>query len=119
MPLAPSSTGTGTTFAAVPTPPCVLVDDATSLEQLSAGMDATIITSQPIGVDAEWRPRQFSRYEDEPKPEIPLALLQIATATQTFVIDMVAVSLDQNLALSLLSIMSRVMRAPTVFKFGF
>ena len=115
----PSPTGTGTTVARAPLPasPCLLVDDASSLEQLSTGMDAAISNSEPIGIDAEWRPRSLSSREDE--AETPLALLQIATPTRTFVIDMIAISSDPALALSLQSIVRRVMRAPTVSKLGF
>ena len=115
----PSPTGTGRTVAHAPPPasPCLLVDDASSLSQLGIGMDAAIIDSEPIGVDAEWRPRHLSSREDE--AETPLALLQIATPTRTFVIDMIAISRDPALALSLQSIVRRVMRAPTVPKLGF
>ena len=115
----PSPTGTQTTAARAPLPasPCLLVDDASSLEQLSTGMDAAISNSEPIGIDAEWRPRSLSSPEDE--AETPLALLQIATPTRTFVIDMIAISSDPALALSLQSIVRRVMRAPTVSKLGF
>ena len=80
-------------------------------------MDAAISNSEPIGIDAEWRPRSLSSREDE--AETPLALLQIATPTRTFVIDMIAISSDPALALSLQSIVRRVMRAPTVSKLGF
>jgi hypothetical protein len=115
----PSPTGTGTTVAHAPPPasPCLLVDDASSLSQLGTGMDAAIMDSGPIGIDAEWRPRHISSREDE--AETPLALLQIATPTRTFVIDMIAISRDPALALLLQSTVRRVMRAPTVSKLGF
>ena len=115
----PSPTGTGTTVARAPLPasPCLLVDDASSLEQLSTDMDGAISNSEPIGIDAEWRPRSLSSREDE--AETPLALLQIATPNRTFVIDMIAISSDPALALSLQLIVRRVMRAPTVPKLGF
>ena len=115
----PSPTGTGRTVAHAPPPasPGLLVDDASSLSQLGTGMDAAIIDSEPIGVDAEWRPRHLLRREGE--DETPLALLQIATPTRTLVIDMIAISRDPALALLLQSIVRRVMRAPTVSKLGF
>ena len=117
-PPAPLPTETGTTVAnaAEPALPYVLVDDASGLSLLAAGMDATIIASQPVGVDAEWRPRHL--YEDEMTP-LPLALLQIATPTGTFIIDMMTISRDPRLAISLQSTVRRVMRAPNVLKFGF
>ena len=79
-------------------------------------MDAAIVASEPIGVDAEWRPRLL--YEGE-AADVPLALLQLATPARTFLIDMLAVSRDPGLALSLQATVRRVMQAPGVVKLGF
>ena len=117
-PMAPPSTGptTAVTLAAPPALPWVLVDDASGVSQLDAAMDATIIASQPVGIDAEWRPKHL--YDGE-VAELPLALLQIATPTRTFIIDMIAIARDPVVAISLQPIVRRVMRAPSVFKLGF
>jgi hypothetical protein len=114
----PAWTGAaGATAAAPSTPPYELVDDASGLSRLEAGMDAAIVASEPIGVDAEWRPRLL--YEGEAADDVPLALLQVATPARTFLIDMLAVSRDPGLALSLQATVRRVMQAPGVVKLGF
>ena len=99
-------------------PPLVMVDDAAGISMLSDEIDALMAAGGMVGIDAEWRPRGLMT-SNGTDPESPLALLQLATSSTAYVVDMLAIGRDALSAAALQSTVQRLMRCATVDKVGF
>mmetsp|Transcript_93898 Transcript_93898/g.176500 ORF Transcript_93898/g.176500 Transcript_93898/m.176500 type:complete len:661 (+) Transcript_93898:2-1984(+) len=67
-----------------------IVRDASGLAALSDAMDSAIASREHVGLDAEWVPRDLRYVTDDEKPP-PIVLLQLATRSNVFVVDFLAI----------------------------
>lgn len=92
--------------ASLALPPLVLVDDLAGVHRVSDAIDRLIVANdgssgEPasgMGMDLEWRPRRLAAAADGlvRLPTVPVAVLQLATSSEAFVIDMLALARDDG-----------------------